>query len=219
MIVTLAIGAFGSKASTGILLPLFVLGDILAVIFYNQNVQWKHLKEILPLMSLGVLIGVFMGRSFSHEWFNWASLTTIFVGVSALTWRESQKSPDVPSNKWFSGAMGLLAGIVSMLGNLAGPLSMVYFLAVRLPKSQFIGTTAWLFLFINIFKLPFHLLVWETIDTRTLKLDSVLLLSAIFGFVIGIKLVGRMSNKTYRILVLIATFAGVITMFVKQLLL
>ena len=51
-----------------------------------------------------------------------------------------------------------------MLGNLAGAFANIYFLAMRLPKNGFIGTAAWVFLVINLFKLPFQVLVWKNIN-------------------------------------------------------
>ena len=49
-----------------------------------------------------------------------------------------------------------------MAGNLLG-FSNIYFLAMRLPKNAFIGTAVWLFI-INIFKVPFHIWSWQTIN-------------------------------------------------------
>ena len=35
---------FGGKASTGILIPLMVLADVFAVIYYHRHTQWLFLK-------------------------------------------------------------------------------------------------------------------------------------------------------------------------------
>jgi hypothetical protein len=67
-----------------------------------------------------------------------------------------------------------MAGITTMLGNLAGAFSNLYFLAMRLPKNHFIGTSAWLFLVINLFKLPFQVLYWKNITISSLQTDLVL---------------------------------------------
>ena len=42
-----------------------------------------------------------------------------------------------------------------MVANVSGPIMVLYLLALRLPKVAFIGTAAWFFLFLNLFKLPF----------------------------------------------------------------
>ena len=41
-----------------------------------------------------------------------------------------------------------------MLAIAAGPIAQFYLLAMRLPKYAFIGTSAWLFLIINLGKVP-----------------------------------------------------------------
>lgn len=63
---------------------------------------------------------------------------------------------------------------------------------MRLPKKQFIGTAAWLFLITNIFKLPFHFFVWKTITADTLLLNLKLLPGIFIGFIAG-----TFSSKTY----------------------
>ena len=77
----------------------------------------------------------------------------ILVTASIMIWTENKKQKDIPNHWAFSSGMGLLSGITSMIGNLAGSFADIYFLAMRLPKNEFIGTAAWLFFIINVFKL------------------------------------------------------------------
>src|SRR5690606_41458311 len=42
-----------------------------------------------------------------------------------------------------------LAGLCTMIGNLAGSLTNIFFLAMRLPKNEFVGTAAWLYFITN----------------------------------------------------------------------
>ena len=101
-----------------------------------------------------------------------------------------------------------------MIGNLAGPIANVYFLAMRLPKNEFIGTVAWLFFIINVFKLPFHFLVWKTVTKETLVLNSVLLPVIVLSFFSGTWIVKQISNMNYRRFILILTaIGGVIMLF------
>ena len=81
---------------------------------------------------------------------------------------ENKKDKTIPSHWTFGGSMGLLAGFTTMIGNLAGAFSNIYFLAMRLPKNNFIGTAAWLFFLINSFKVPFHIWSWETINSKSI---------------------------------------------------
>jgi uncharacterized membrane protein YfcA len=121
---------------------------------------------------------------------------------------ENKKTITIPNNMWFSSSAGFLAGFSTMIGNLAGPFSNIYFLAMRLPKNEFIGTAAWMFFIINIFKLPFHIFVWKTINKETLVLNSVMLPVLVIGFYLGVKIVKLISNINYRRFILIVTAIG-----------
>ena len=78
----------------------------------------------------------------------------------------------------------------------------VYLLSMRLPKNEFIGTAAWFFLVINIFKVPFHVYVWETINWQSFTLNLIALPLIIAGVYLGIWLVKRINEKHYRWLVI-----------------
>ena len=41
---------FGSKSSTGVVLPLLNLADIAAVAYYNRHAKWNHVWKIMPWM-------------------------------------------------------------------------------------------------------------------------------------------------------------------------
>ena len=47
---------FGSKSSTGILLPILIFADVCAVYYYNRYANWDHLKRLLPITLLGVCL-------------------------------------------------------------------------------------------------------------------------------------------------------------------
>lgn len=102
-----------------------------------------------------------------------------------------------------------------MIGNAAGPVMMLYLLSMRLPKNQFIGTGAWFFLLINLFKVPLHIFVWETIDLSTLTFNLVLSPVIIVGVFIGIAIVKQFSQKTYRYFIIGSTFIAAIVLFLK----
>lgn len=208
IIVTFMALAFGAKESTGILLPLLVVGDIFAVIYYNRHTQWRYIVRFLPWMIAGVLIGVFLGKDLPERIFKICMVGVILTSVALMFWWDQKKSKTVPTHWAFAGFMGLTAGITTMVGNLAGIFSNIYFLAMRLPKNQFIGTAATLFLIVNIFKLPFHIFIWKTITPDTLVLDLKLLPALLIGLFVGIRLVRIIHEKHYRKMILGLTALG-----------
>jgi uncharacterized membrane protein YfcA len=95
-----------------------------------------------------------------------------------------------------------------MMGNAAGPIMSLYLLAMRLPKLHFIGTAAWFFFLINVFKAPFHILVWKTITLQTAALNLTMVPALLGGVYLGIKIVNKIPEKAYRILVIVTTAAA-----------
>lgn len=58
-----------------------------------------------------------------------------------------------------------------MIGNAAGPVLNTYLLSSRLSKDHFIGTAAWFFFLVNLFKLPFHIWIWHTVTVDSMMLN------------------------------------------------
>ncbi|NJB71425.1 hypothetical protein GGR42_001887 [Saonia flava] len=208
IIVTLMTFAFGAKESTGLIVPMLIVGDIFAVVYYNRHTQWKHIVRFLPWMMSGVVIGVFIGKDMPEQTFKVCMAIIILISVITMFWWDKRPSKTVPNHWTFAGFTGVMAGITTMIGNLAGAFSNIYFLVMRLPKNEFIGTAAWLFLFINIFKLPFHIFIWKTITPDTLMVNLRLIPGVFLGLFFGIKLVHVIQDKLYRKLILGLTALG-----------
>jgi uncharacterized membrane protein YfcA len=214
IVVAILANVYGAKASTGILLPLLIVGDVLAVSFYRKYVKWEYLWKFLPAMVVGVLIAVVVGKNLDENAFRSWMAVIILVSVVILLWRDLRRIMSYPRNPLFTGSMGILAGFTTMIGNLAGAFSNIYFLATQLPKNELIATAAWLFFIINLFKVPFHVFSWETITLESLWIDLTLIPAAIVGFLLGKKLVTYISEQNYRWFLLIATTLGALLLFV-----
>ena len=208
IIVTIMALVFGSKDSTGILIPMMIFADIFAVIYYHRHTQWHFLGKLLPSMVVGVLIGVWIGNDIPEILFKQLMAALILLTVVVMFVIDRLNKKIIPNHWLFSGSMGLVSGFTSMIGNLAGSFSTIYFLAMRLPKNEFIGTAAWLFFIINIFKLPFHIFVWKTVNIDSLRVNLLLFPAVILGFFLGVFLVKKIQNESYRRFILIVTAAG-----------
>jgi uncharacterized membrane protein YfcA len=210
VIVTMMALAFGARDSTGLLVPLLVVGDIFAVIYYNRHTRWSYIIKFLPWMLLGLITGVFIGNEIPEQTFKWLMVVVILGSVVMMYWWDRRKSNAVPTHWAFGGFMGLFAGITTMIGNLAGAFSNIYFLAMRLPKNEFIGTAAWLFLIINVIKLPFHFYVWETINAESLLINLYLVPAIFAGLFVGVMLVKLLQEGFYRKMILLLTAVGAV---------
>ena len=214
--VTLMALVFGSKSSTGIVLPLLCAADIAAVVYYHRHAQWKHFWKLIPWMAAGILIGVFAGKDLNETVFRKLMAVIIILTVIIMLIMEMIKTENVPTHPFFAASTGVVAGITTMLGNLAGAFSNLYFLAMRLPKNHFIGTVSWLFLVINLFKLPFQVLYWKNITVSSLQTDLLLLPVLALGFLSGLKIVKKIKDDHYRKVVIVLTLIGAIVIFLKK---
>jgi uncharacterized membrane protein YfcA len=210
IIVTIMALAFGARESTGLMVPLLVAGDIFAVVYYNRHTRWSYVLRFLPWMLGGLLIGVAIGNELPEQEFKLVMAVIILASVVLMYWWDLRKSEKVPTHWAFGGLIGILAGITTMIGNLAGAFSNIYFLAMRLPKNEFIGTAAWLFLIVNVAKLPFHIFVWKTIGWDSLAVNLRLLPAVVLGLFVGIRLVKLIREKLYRKLILLLTAVGAV---------
>lgn len=216
MNVTIMAIVFGGKASTGIVLPLLCIADIMAVKYYHRHAQWPHFWKLIPWMMIGILAGVYVGKDLNEVVFRKLMAVIIVLTVIIMVVLEVRKTVLVPSNKLFVANMGLIAGFTTMLGNLAGAFSNIYFLAMRMPKNDFIGTAAWVFLVINLFKLPFQVFYWKNITAVSLQTDLMLLPALILGFWAGLKIVSKIKDDGYRKVVIVLTLLGALVIFFKR---
>ena len=68
-IVILFVFAFGAKASTGVLMPLLIGGDVFAIIYYKKHADWKYIFILIPWMILGVILGTYFGNLLDENTF------------------------------------------------------------------------------------------------------------------------------------------------------
>lgn len=215
MNVTIMAIVFGGKASTGIVLPLLCIADVLAVKYYHRHAQWDHFWKLVPWMAAGILAGVWVGKNLDEIAFRKVMAFIILITVVIILVLEWRKGFAVPHNRVFVAGTGLASGVTTMLGNLAGAFANLYFLAMRLAKNDFIGTAAWLFLVINFFKLPFQVLYWRNITADSLKIDLLLLPALLLGFYTGIRIVAKIKDDAYRKVVIVLTLVGALFIFFK----
>ncbi|MEK6152939.1 sulfite exporter TauE/SafE family protein [Flavobacteriaceae bacterium 3-367] len=213
--VTLMALAFGARKSTGLIVPMLVVADVFAVIYYNKHAQWKYIFRFLPWMTLGIVIGVLIGKDLPERLFKIGISIIILISVGMMYWWDRRPSKKVPTHWAFAGLMGVMAGVTTMIGNLAGAFSNIYFLAMRVPKNVFIGTAAWLFLLNNLIKLPFHIFVWKTIDLDTLPINLRLLPAIALGLFVGVKLVKLIREGFYRKMILVLTGIGALLILLR----
>ena len=197
---------FGGKQSTGVLLPILIMADMFGVVYYHRHAEWKHLLRALPWAFAGLLLALWIGNLVDDEQFKRIIAITVFISIGLMVWKDKGlKNAFVPEKWWFAAVMGVAGGFATMIGNVAGPIFAIYLLAMHLPKNSFIGTTAWFFAIVNLTKLPLQIFAWENISFQTFTIDLIVFPFIALGAWMGIKVVKKIPEHTYRWLVIAIT--------------
>lgn len=213
--VPLLASVFGGQLSSGIMLPILCMADIVGVLYYHRHAEWKYLRKLFPWAVAGTILGAVVGKGIPDDMFRLIMAVVIILSVVTMIWLERGRKEDVPDSPWFAGLAGTTGGFTSMVGNLAGSVMAVYFLSMRLPKNAFIGTAAWFFMVMNWFKVPFHVFSWHTITWNTILLDLITLPAIAIGAYIGIVIVRYLKDKAYRWFIMGMTVLAAVLMLVR----
>lgn len=213
----LAIAIFANilptKQSVGVVLPLLVCADVVAVLSYRRHAQWKYLWKLFPWTATGVVVGFFvMGRIGDAEVGVITGIVLIvLIGIhiwrTRAQWRGEGQPPPVPQHFAFALIMGIAAGFTTMISNAAGPIMVLYLLAMRLPKMEFMGTGAIYFLLMNSFKLPFGVNL-GIINTPSVFLDLILVPMVMLGALFGRSFLRHINQKLFERLALALTLVA-----------
>jgi uncharacterized membrane protein YfcA len=213
MVVPLLASVFGGRPSVGLLLPILIFADVFAVSYYNRHAEWKYILRLLPWALIGVGAGVMVGQVISDIVFNRLLAVVVLTGIVLMILQDMRKKVSVPDYWWFAMGLGLLGGFATMIGNAAGPIMALYLLSMRLPKNIYIGTGAWFFFIVNMFKVPFHVGIWKTITVQSLLFDVLMIPAIALGALLGIWLVKFFPEKAYRIFIIATTLFSALLLF------
>lgn len=210
-----------ARASTGALLPLLILGDVLAVAFWRRHAAWRHIARLVPWTLAGIVGGWFAMGRLDDRLMRPVLGGTLIVILGVTAWRDARGAAaartgarfeeTVSDAWWFAALFGLLGGVATMLSNAAGAILTVYLIAMRLPRDAFIGTSAWYFLIVNCLKVPFSVSL-GLITGPSLALDAVLAGGVVAGSVAGMLLARRIPQKAFAVAVQVLAFAGAVRM-------
>lgn len=198
--VALYAAAMPTRESTAALLLVLIVGDVLAVSLYHRQCDWRLIRQLLP----GVLPGVILGAAALAV----VDDLTLRRGIGALLlgllllqlWLQAaERRSGAGGSEWGRPARiatGAGAGAATMVANAAGPVMTLYLLGQRVDKLRFLGTSAWFFLCVNLMKLPFSVGL-GLIDGATIVLTLMLAPLVIAGGLLGVRLARRLRQRSF----------------------
>lgn len=205
LVVPIMASIFGAKSSTGILLIILIIADFFGVTYYHQHADLKKLIKLIPSTILGIILAVFMGNYINENQFKIFLALIVLLGIILMFFNsENEKKNPKEKNIFITSFFGILGGLSTMIGNAAGPVMTIYFLSMGFQKNKFIGTAAWFFLMVNLFKVPFHFIFWNTINFQILFFGISCLPLIVIGAYSGIFIVKRIPENPYRLFLIVS---------------
>lgn len=197
---------FGGLPSTGVLLPLLIIGDLCAIQFFGRVVVWSHFWRLLPPTCIGLLLGVACMRLLEPNLIQ-AIIGGIILFLSILQLRRILRPRETtPMDRGnplgLAIGLGILAGFTTMVANAAGPVVALFFLAIGLPKFEFVGTSAWFFLIVNCIKIPLST-AQNLITLQTLFISLPVIPAIPTGMYLGRWCLERIPQQSFNVVVLI----------------
>jgi len=194
---------FPAKESVGLLLPVLMSADVVAVRIYRRHAEWQYLWKLFPWTAAGVVAGYFAMDHIDDTGVRHfiGGTFLIMMGIHFFRrWQLSRLAPGahdpIPHSLAFVAFLGFLGGFVTMVANAAGTVLALYLLAVGLPKMAFIGTGAWFYLIVNIFKIPFQVDL-GILTASSLGLSLIFGVVAIGGVLAGPAIVKRINQRLF----------------------
>jgi uncharacterized protein len=204
-----------SKQASGLVLPLLIFGDVVAVFAYRKHTQWRFLWRLFPWTAVGVVIGYFTLGRISDRTTKYM-IGGIIVSLAALSfWRQYSRPNDerAATVHWSVAALvGIIAGFVTLVANAAGPFMAIYLVAMRLPKMEYVGTAAVFFMLLNLFKVPF-MVDLGLITVQSFGVNLLLAPAVLGGALAGRWLLVRVNQKLFEQLVLALSAIGGVLLF------
>lgn len=194
--------------TAGILLPLLLLMDAFGLWVYRRRWDARNLL----LMGPGALVGIALGAATFHLVSE--QMIRLIIGVIAVTFtvnhwlKRGETQAKSPASAW-GVFWGCVSGFTSFAAHSGGPPASVFLLPQRLDKTDFVGTMAVYFAFINLVKLlPYAWL--GLLNPGNLTTALILAPLAPMGIGLGVFLHKRISADVfYRLCYSMVFLAGV----------
>jgi uncharacterized membrane protein YfcA len=209
-----------AKESVGLLLPLLIFADLFSAGYYRRKALWSHIIRLIPWALAGIITGYFAMKRIDSQHLKPVIGGIVLTMLALKFWQSNRKNCNCSNGnelhlKWiFAVFIGFLAGMTSMMANAAGPIIIIYLLAMHLPKTEFVGTAAWFFFIVNWLKFPFMVKL-GLVNAESLKLNATLFPLIAIGAITGILILKHIPQKIFNKAVMILVIAAAIKLILS----
>lgn len=186
--------------AAAILLPVFIVSDIVGVWTFRKNYDRGNLITLIPSALTGIFLGWLLAAAVPPR------AVAGMIGVIGLAyiihahsgwWKRAPSGK--PPNRLIGWICGILSGFTSFISHAGAPPYQIYVLPQRLDKLVYAGTSAIVFASMNAAKLIPYWALGE-FPVSSLKISMLLLPIGILATLLGVYLVKVIPEKTYYLL-------------------
>lgn len=189
-----------------LLLPIYVISDMVGVWLYRHAYSAVNLRILIPAGVTGVVVGWLTAAMVSDR------AITLLIGLMGIgfclnMWlRKNGNAPPQPAHVGKGWFWGVVSGFTSFISHAGAPPFQVYMLPQKLPKAEFAGTSTILFAVINAAKIvPYQNL--RPYSTEMLWSAAAVVPFALIGTVAGAYATRRIADVWFYRLVQAGLFA------------
>ncbi|MEM8751242.1 MAG: sulfite exporter TauE/SafE family protein [Pseudomonadota bacterium] len=198
------------QLAAAIMLPILLAIDAANLWRYRNDWDRSILTMLLPAALVGIVIGAFTFEILNADMlrFGLGILALLFVVQRLVLQRMQAKSGHSarPAGPFMTRVFGAMGGFTSYVAHAGGPLIKMVLISHELKKQGFVGTNSYLFASINFLKLfPYLWLGQITTDSfvASLWLAPFIPVGVLFGFWLN----GRVSEKNFSVIIIVALAA------------
>ncbi|GGA58272.1 sulfite exporter TauE/SafE family protein [Pelagibacterium lentulum] len=185
-----------ARDAAGMMLPILLVLDAIALFVYRREFDWKILWILLPGAIAGTGIAWALSAVVDEAAVRLAIglITVLFVLDAWFPLRK--KLENLPPSKPWGSFWGAIAGFTSFVSHTGGPPIQIYLLPLKLRPALFAGTNAVFFAVVNTLKLiPYFTL--GQLSVSNMQAALYLLPLAVAGMIAGVFMVRRIDTGLF----------------------
>jgi hypothetical protein len=205
---------FVAKEATA---PLVHLGNFIGrptrIILFWKNIRWDIIRAYLPLACIGAFLGAWLFASLRMEWLQ--IVIGIFLISTIWQYKWGKKKASFHMKRSYFGPLGFAVCFLSSLIGATGAVLNPFYLNYGVEKEELVATKAANSFFVAIVQLGTYAKFGRLNDELWLY-GLAIGLGAAFGNFLGKRLLKKMSNQTFRQLVMVMMAVSGIVMIAQQ---
>jgi len=192
--------------AAGIVLPILVLSDLVALYSYWGEWDSRTMAVMMPGALVGVAVGWWTAAWVGEEQIR-LILGVISVAFALNYWLRQRRAVDPhPQNVVKGTFWGAVSGFTSFVSHAGGPPYQIYVTPLRLAPRIFAGTMVVFFFIVNALKLGPYFFLGQ-FSSENLLTSAVLLPFSIPATIFGVWLIRRIEAKRFYEVVYFLIFA------------